>query len=82
MLGASWDFSEGPVVHTLGSHNSTLTGSLHLILLVTSLSNPASPLRERTCLGTNDFVIDHAASNGVVSVLDVSVQDRRHGYGV
>ena len=73
MLGASWDLSEGPVVHTLGSHNSTLPVSFHLILLVSSFHNPQSSLPERTCVGTIDFVIDHVASKGVVSV-----KERRH----
>ena len=70
--------SDGPAVHTLGPHNSTPPTSFHLILLVPSFPNPQPPLPKHTCLGTIDSVIDHAASKGVVvSVLDVSVQERR-----
>ena len=70
--------SDVPVVHTLGLHNSTPPTLFHLILLVPSFPNPQSPLPKHTCLGTIDSVIDHVASKGVVSVLDVSVQERRH----
>ena len=77
MLGAIEDLSDGPVVHTLGPHNSTPPTSFHLILLVPSFPNPQSPLPKHTCLGTIDFVIDHVARKGIMSVLDVSVQERR-----